>query len=373
MESSSVEFGIGMTFYVRPGSSQYTARSKTRALDQKTKVHHDIASALQSAGLDALYQAESEDDADPTLYSWKPIQGSNERENVTERNEGKHWIVSDFLDFGNVGVSWIPVELRSPVAGEALARDGYRDIMKALDTIKSTFGQGLRLTRACRLSIYISVEQNVAVDFIKRLVTLVSVLDAPLLYSLISPERRTALSPLLSSSRFARFAIRSWNEDGPRNADLESLASDFVAVNGEKLARLWDSPTLADLNWLLGQIPILGPEMGLGVVHEHIDGVKLGSLQFSHAQASFNVNFVKAWLDLVLRIAKAATLPMPLFSGLLDKIWSETTKPTEDAHHRLFKLLEWLEKYTSGLKTTTQAEAWQELMEKYESIKDLDI
>lgn len=363
MESSSVDFSIGMTFYVRPEPSQYTARSTNGAPDQKTKMHHDIASTLHSAGLDAIYQTKSEDDTDRTLF-WKPIQGTNDPEKVTERNGGKYWIVSDFLNFGNVEVSWIPVEVRSPVAGEALARDGYRDITKALDTIKSTFGQGLRLNKACRLSVYISVEQDSAVDSIKRLVTLVSVLDAPLLYSLISSDRRTALSPLLSESRFARFPIRCWKEDRLRNADPDSLSPDFVAANGEKLACLWNAPTLADLNWLLGRIPILGPEMGLGLVHEHIDGVRVGIIQFSHAQASFNVNFVKAWLDVVLRIAKAATLPMPLFSGLVDKIWSETMESTEDTNHRVSKLLNWLERYTSGLKTTTQAEAWQELMEK---------
>lgn len=370
MDPSFEGFSVAMKFYVRPEPSQYTARGTRGTVDQKTKMHHDIASTLQSAGLNALYRAESEDDADQTLRLWKPAHGTDKPEEVKGIKEASHWIVSDFLHFGNVGVSWIPVELRSPVAGEALAKDSYRDITKALDTIQSSFGERLRLTRACRLPVYIPVEQSLAVDFIKRLVTLVSVLDASLLYSLISPERRTALSPLLSSARFARFPIRSSDKDALRNENLDSLAPDFVAANREKLVRLWNSTSVDNLNWLLGAIPILGPEVGLRFIHEHYDGMKMESIQFNHAQASFDVNFVTAWLDVVLRIAVAATLPMPLFSGLLDKLWSEITKPTEDTSHRVSKLLEWLEKYTSRLKTTTQAQDWQELIERCQCDKD---
>ncbi|KAM4062054.1 hypothetical protein HRG_008922 [Hirsutella rhossiliensis] len=343
-----LQFGIQVRYASRPGElepfpspfSGYSDRVK-RELGREDRRAYQ-AQALQSNGLQSGLELPAVSESGCSHESFRdyaPLEilaGGNVRimdpstiplaKRDGKNIRSKYWLIRSGLEHERpkAFVGWYNTELNSPILPEEGATYGFSRVARALCTIY--MANKIHQSRSCVMHFHVSPVEGLEVRQAQRAATLVFLLEVPLLFRL---SIRTRGNLPLELERGATFVLQNremWPEEEVFADEVETwLSRSFLQTHRDKMRQLWGALDIEGVGKMIeADQKVFSPfdKTALRVdCHLHPDGTRDYSLEFSHAQASFNMPFVNNWTKLLLLIVKLADLPCQKYSKLVEKLW----------------------------------------------------
>ncbi|KAL7795111.1 hypothetical protein V8C37DRAFT_374536 [Trichoderma ceciliae] len=347
---TEIQFGVELEFLTPPVSLSQSAQS----IPNRDRIFHYFASALQKSGLQAAFLLdkdhvrgeggssgnEGQDDEEnqvrakapggsivktkhnPDMYTMNPLSAAQWRKTGGRENPlFRYWLVKAESDICGHGkhAAWQPTELNSPILRESEANNLFPGLNTALYAVWTAHPARVHVNDGCGLHVHVSPASSSAealtVEQVQRVATLAMVLENNLLFHLCSPVRRRVHHQLARASGLA------YARAGPASASAEANLPSNILSGGsgsmsKALSLLWSASDLDQVRQLLARHTKIRDARFTALhvnTHTHEDDSHSNTLEFRHAQASFNQSFVDNWVRLVLTICKVAFLPTERF------------------------------------------------------------
>jgi hypothetical protein len=341
--ATEIQFGIEIEFLTPPVSLSQTSR----CIPDRDRIFHYFATALQRSGLQAAFlldkdypgnSGESSDNNDqgetetqfyvkarrgsiiktknnPDMYIMNPLSSAQWLKDGAEQNPlFRYWLIKAESDINGHGkhAAWQPTELNSPILRESEANNLFPGINTALHTIWTAHPAKVHVNDSCGLHIHVSPAspEGLTVLQVQRVATLVMVLENNLLFHLCSPIRRRVHHQLTKASALA-YAKAGPASSTAAAANLPSNIFQNGSMN-KAMNLLWSASDLDQVRQMLSRHTKIRDAKFTALhvnTQTHEDDSHTNSLEFRHAQASFNQSFVDNWVCLILTICKVAFLP----------------------------------------------------------------
>ncbi|KAJ6788808.1 hypothetical protein PWT90_02811 [Aphanocladium album] len=319
----------------------------------KDACFHRLAEALDAVGLPASYQMKTtslncsrnplreQAPADSIVLETYRIMGDASRYKRKDGRAGlfKYWLVKGeyHLTETETYKEWIMCELTSPILSESDISGPFPELDTALTTIAGALDETPHIfSKRSGLHVHISpaCAGGSSLLFAQRILTLVVVLDQPVLFPLCDPARRDLIRPFLSAATLAPVDQIVPTHPALDARALAHLPPSLAAAEGRILTFIWRAATLADLQHILehhrADLLTVAP---LLCKHKHAGGGEnevATTVEFRHAQASFSKRFVREWCRLVLAVGRVGVLPVSEYRAALERIWAAVTSGGDD-------------------------------------------
>ncbi|KAL6910242.1 hypothetical protein GGI43DRAFT_378229 [Trichoderma evansii] len=334
--ATEIQFGIKVEFLAPPVSPNQT----TQSAPNSNRIFHYFASALQRSGLQAAFLLghDNDNDQDETeegqlrtaapkgsivktkhnsdMYIMNPLSFAQWlKAGATQNPLCRYWIIKSSSDIGHHGkhAAWQPAELSSPTLRESEANNLFPGINTALYGVWTAHAAKVHIDSDSGLHVSVSPAsaEGLTVLQAQRVATLVIALENNLLFHLCSPVRRRVHQQLLKASALVYSnAGTASSPAATANLPLNILHNN---VMNKTLNFLWGASNLNQVHQMLAHHPktrdTTAPTALRITTQTHEDDSTTNSLEFRHAQASFNQSFVDNWVRLILTICKVAFLP----------------------------------------------------------------
>lgn len=265
---------------------------------------------------------------------------------------------------------WPGVELITPAFqyGELVA--GLPSVGKAISGLRN-IGAQITADESCGLHVHVGIESGMTQLIAKKAISLVMLLEHTLLYPLVAPSRLHSESAQPISER-SNAALRRNIKSDPRLEKvtgqhrgepmsvympaLEEIQSGkwthSVAPKEfyKTLQAIWDAESLQELDLLIQRS--LMTRAGLAIclrntafeLAQSWDFRNLEqsptTLEFRYAQMSFDMTFIRNWVQLVCRIVEVAQLGAKEYKEIASKVLSTLdSKENEPVWEHLLELL----------------------------------
>lgn len=331
MSSPQLLLGLELEFYLPPDVEYEAApNGSARGLQRrllKDAVYTQVAKALQAADLPAavlLNVRQSEHHSQlvkralpGTIKDNLMSMGGTPIDESSIYPDYNYWLIKDEDDLWGDEQGWVAAKCSSPILSHPQATN---DARKALTSIQASTNGRVMVNHRCGYHIHVSQGGDIGLEFTRRVTTLVFLLENHVLFPLVHPSRQEQNGPLATTSTFS--TLRS----SPGNA--KEISAGFLQLpgtvrneHGHKLRHLWTADNMDELQQLLLAIPRCYTKTALALkVHEHPDDSETWTLEFRHAQASFELGFFQAWMNLVVAICQLAMLPSDNFAAQLSSL-----------------------------------------------------
>ncbi|KAK5996927.1 hypothetical protein PT974_02274 [Cladobotryum mycophilum] len=308
---SEITFGVELEFLAPP-----TVPSRTH-----------VQAGLQAA---YLFETEDSDCDDNQLRKAAPkgsivktcisqdmrIMSSSSHKNTGENPLFRYWLLkveSDIMGFGRYE-EWQPTELNTPILGESESNTGFPDLNKALYTLWNAHPERLHVNNTCGIHVHVAPVGGLTPLHVKRIATLAFLLEDHLLFHLCDPHRRTVHGML---SRASPLSCPPPDTSPLRRHDLDAMS--ILTYRDSQITNA--KSTALNIN-----------------MHSHTDRHKTYTVEFRHAEASLDRNFVDNWVGLVLTLCKVAFLPTRTYKAAVSQI-CDIVLPGPPPEHVWRKLL----------------------------------
>lgn len=269
------------------------------------------------------------------------------------------------------GYNWIGTEISSPIiVGPSELQKGLPQLKEIMTALRNNIV--LWTTSGCGMHVHVgNGGPDLDLDTIKRVVSLVYLLEQPLIAEVCHPIRRTALGGFFISkeSSIAK-------EQGHADAELEKegavhiqklkeLTERLKNCNGnlqkfyQAMHRIWSSPSVYALQRGLRKFTQNGgrPPRGGLYVSEY------GTIEFRYAESSFDVEFATRWAMLCRHIFGIALRPREEFDEVFYRVFELVTQARVPSWQTMM----------GAIGFTVHPDKWNERVHKYsEELKDLD-
>ncbi|KAF4584157.1 hypothetical protein GQ602_005530 [Ophiocordyceps camponoti-floridani] len=363
------QFGIELEFVSPPMAEIIMLKHETKIPRElvtrdlrREGCFYNLALLLQSNGLPSAMEiilTESECGEDP--YRNDAPQGSLVKKDVRimDPSDIPHdiskdlrfhfWMFKPECDLTNQAMYsfWSETELNTPILHESEAKSGFPRINKALELIAQAHDAGVHVNQYCGLHVQISPVTGLTPRQAAKVITIVFLVEHCLLFHLCHPTRRTRHETIMQS----QFASIKRGFTPSRNEILDIELRDWMpmsllAIHGDRLRKVWDSANeVADVSHCLffpeNKIVNHTERCALNINGHHYNDTWTYTLEFRHAQSSFNKEFVANWTTLLLAIAKIGHLPASEFKVIVERLWSvvKVDPQPRDGWRRLLRIL----------------------------------
>ncbi|RFU74180.1 hypothetical protein TARUN_8072 [Trichoderma arundinaceum] len=333
---TEIQFGIELEFLTPPVS----VSQASQGVSSRDRIFHYFASALQRSGLQAAFlldkdhtEKNSEDGEENQLranapkgsivktkhnhdmYTMNPLSSAQWLKVGAEKNPlFRYWLVKAESDVCGHGkhADWQPTELNSPILRESEANNLFPGTNTALYAVWTAHPAKVHVNESCGLHIHVSPASPGGLTTLQaqRVATLVIILEDNLLFHLCLPVRRRVHHQLIKASVLANAKSSTPSPFAEANLPLNILNSNSAMSKAAKL--LWSASDLDQVRQMLARHAKIRDARFTALkvsTHTHEDDSCTHTLEFRHAQASFNHNFVNNWVRLVLTVCKVAFLP----------------------------------------------------------------
>lgn len=342
--------GVELEFYVPPEASPERAPQKSMPGLQrrllKDAVYLKMAKAIRAAGLPAAmlinvrsseYSSQLVKQARPGSI-WKNLMamGPDRVDSGATHPGYRYWLVKDEDDLWGEEQGWVAAKCSSPILTHSQAST---QTARALGAIRTSVNGRTRVHERCGYHVHVSQGGDVTLKFVRRVATLVFLLEDEVLFNLVHAARRQQNASLATKSNFSAMCSSPRNSQAVEAGFLQLPASVRDRF-GHKLRHLWTTHNIDDMQQLLLAVPTCYMKTALALkVHEHPDGSETWTIEFRHAQASFEANFVNAWMNLVVAICKMAMLPPAAFATQIDQLLSVLRSPSLRKNEKIGRVL----------------------------------
>ncbi|KAJ6438830.1 amidoligase enzyme domain-containing protein [Purpureocillium lavendulum] len=310
------------------------------------------------------------------LLIWNPVAGGSGGKEERFNN----WFVTHEASIVNAiderrmdvpaGYRWYSTEIASPILSDQQEfQDGLPTMKRALASIQNNVK--LWLNSECGLHVHVS-PLEVALDIVvaRRLAALVFLLERPLLLQLCHPGRsKAAHARLISSdSCIAKYSVCA---PGSTADDLHEVVR-LRRLRDESKGRCQDEPRTFQIICAILSEPdctslterLRAPQGGGADGGKCMLAMsKFGTVEFRYPEASFDVDFVSSWVDVVRRLLAIAALPDADYATKLCEIYELATRNTR---------MGWIN-YIAALGLNERADVFKKRVCSYEGdLKDLD-
>lgn len=337
-----LQFGIQVQYLARPGDLEpfpdplegYGLRTKWEARREERRRYQ--AHLLQSNGLQSAVQLERSGSG--PMY----VVDASTFPSYTERDEKyilfRYWQIrgiaglKPLVDFAY----WYETELQTPILPEREAAADMPLVSQALHILYDGHYQAIHLSKCCGMFFHTSPVQGLDVRHAQRVATLVFLLEVPLLFRLCAHSRG---DQFLKLERGARFVLERRDMEHTEEVFADEvdawLPCSFLETNRDKMRRLWGALDVDGVGRMIeAGVEVSGrtDTTALRVNRRCLSVDTYGySLEFRHAQASFNAVFVRHWAELLLLIVKLAALPRQDYSSLVERLWETIDGATNES------------------------------------------
>lgn len=319
MANVTLLHGLEVEFYVPardPGVTASNVDARLLEYIKKDKTHHRVATHLQYMGMNAAIMQCT----DPATFVTKMV--ANARPGMIWRDilavgeepidasgiwPGYHyWMIKDELDLTPIE-RWVSTACSSPIVKVDDSETVFTD---ALTAIHELVKGKVQVTEECGMHFHFSVNGDISLQFAKRVVTLVYLLEDYFLFELVHPRRRNSNSILSFASHLVIDTIDP-DDIAPEDEEFVRLPATLLqGANGPAMRQIWAATSLGDLENRLRSAGDENPPTALSLrQHEHPDGTEDWSVEFRHAQATFSDIFLNNWRNVLARICLVAALP----------------------------------------------------------------
>ncbi|KAF4977992.1 hypothetical protein FZEAL_5557 [Fusarium zealandicum] len=252
-------------------------------------------------------------------------------------------LTTEFLDSRhplNVTRNWPGVEISTPIFLSGELRAGLPTVKTVLDTLRNSADTEITADESCGLHVHVGVESGMNVVLAKKIITLVMLLEDTLLLRLVSPTRlgNDYARPINQSSAVV---LEPWpisqNDEGLNSHVPPAAAIEPGLWNNKNpqhlhrvLEKLWSAPNLQELSRLIRKETISRCALALSL-RDHSGKSKWNRLsgsfentpttiEFRYAQMSFDIQFLRNWVEVVARIVELAQAGPAGFKKCFSKI-----------------------------------------------------
>jgi hypothetical protein len=221
----------------------------------------------------------------------------------------------------------IPTQLSTPLMSETEVDQGYISTQASLIELALIVDENILLTESCGLRVNVSIAETGRAESLslreaKRMTTLVLLLEDMHLWPLCPAKRREHFHSIRHSRIVAARHMVQVNREYRLEDDDQArlyLPPILKAVLGEALKTIWACPSIGSLADGLKEANPAGLRTAVRLNHHrHPRTDDDWSMEFCHAPASFRPTFIEDWLNVVLTIAKAASLTSRQFRELIE-------------------------------------------------------
>ncbi|KAF7555211.1 hypothetical protein G7046_g6610 [Stylonectria norvegica] len=231
------------------------------------------------------------------------------------------------------GYNWFATGINSPIIySQKDLQEGLPKLRKILTTLQNNVM--IWLNSKCGLHIHVGdITRPLDLDMTKRVVSLVYLLESPLLLQLCHKVRHTSshAAMICEASRLVSEDIWPANplvgEGTVHLKGLEDLMERIKRrgrVNSHThrtLERIWSEPSLASLRVVLRRHQGTGISSQCGLAISEQD-----TIVFRYPEASFDTAYITRWAILVRHIFSLATRPIEEFTELLCRVYELVTR-----------------------------------------------
>ncbi|PHH79786.1 hypothetical protein CDD80_3779 [Ophiocordyceps camponoti-rufipedis] len=344
------QFGIELEFVSPPMAEIVMLKHQTKIPRElvsrdlrREGCFYNLALLLQSNGLPSAMEiilTESDCGEDPyrndaleesfVKSNLRVMDPSNVSDDLTKDLRFQYWIFKPECDLTDQAMYsfWSEIELNTPILHESEAKSGFPRVNKALELIAKAHDAGVHINPYCGLHVQISPVTGLKPRQAAKVITIVFLVEHRLLFHLCHPTRRTRHDTIMKSmfgSIEEGFSPSRWER-----LDLEMrdwMPKSFLAIHGDRMRPVWDTNNgMADVSECLyfpdSKVANHTERCALNVNGHHYNDIWTYTLEFRHAQASFNKEFVANWTTLLLAIAKIGYLPAPEYKAIVERLWS---------------------------------------------------
>lgn len=269
------------------------------------------------------------------------------------------------------GYNWYGTEISSPIfVGPSELQEGLPQLRQILTTLRDNIV--LWTTSKCGLHIHVGDSgKELELDVIKRAVSLVYLLEQPLLAELCHPIRRKSLDGFYISldSGLAKEMWPARSElEGEGAVHIEELKrlvkrlknrNDNIEKFYQSMHRIWFSSNMFTLRRSLRKFTQNGgtpPRCGLYISDYE-------TIEFRYPEASFDVEFINRWAMLCRHIFGIALRSPEEFGDIFYRVFELVTQ----AHVPSWQTM------MGAIGFTVHPDKWNERIKKYDKeLKDLD-
>lgn len=271
----------------------------------------------------------------PDMYIMNPLSSASwTKAGAKENPLFRYWLVKAESDICGHGkhAAWQPTELNSPILRESEANNLFPGLNTAMYAVWTAHPAKVHVNDSCGLHVHVSPalvpslaqrrdqgqgqgrKQRLSALQAQRVATLVVVLENNLLFHLCSPIRRRVHHQLAAASSLAHARNTAASPLAEANLPPNMLLGAGTIEKAVKL--LWTASDLDQVRQMLSRHAKIRDARFTALqinAHTHEDDGVTNTLEFRHAQASFNQGFVDNWVRLVLTLCKVAFLPAERF------------------------------------------------------------
>ncbi|KAM5347685.1 hypothetical protein ACJ41O_007509 [Fusarium nematophilum] len=288
-------------------------------------------------------------------------------------------VLTEFLETRhpiNMRRRWPGVEVSTPIFGSGEILAGLPKMKSVLDVLRRS-GVEITADESCGLHVHVGVEEGMTLLLAKKILTLVILLEDAILLRCISPTRlgNYCAEPLIQPTGVSR---NGWTEPEGAIPLLESHVPPIKpsAWNGDKpehfhlmFRQMWSATSLQGLSKLIRQGTITRCAVALSLRNgkgQYMCGASTADLEgtpstveFRYSQMSFDLPYLRNWVELVTRIVHLAKADATPFKECCASICEVQEKADESG------VVAWKMLMGSVLKLGHCVPEWQIQMAKY--------
>ncbi|CAM1505765.1 Fc.00g114020.m01.CDS01 [Cosmosporella sp. VM-42] len=269
------------------------------------------------------------------------------------------------------GFNWFATEINSPIfLGTAEFDQGLPKLRQILASLRENLK--IWMNSKCGLHIHVGDGgKELNLDVAKRVVSLVYLLEKPLLFDLCHSTRRTSSHAAMISTE-SRIAKEQW----PGLTELEGEGAELVkklrdlqqclksrpqatSKNINAIHRIWAEPTISSLRAALRK-------------HNHAGGPssrcalnisEFNTIEFRYPEATFDTDLINRWALLVRHIFAIAMREPSKFADVLERVYEMITRNSPPG---------WAAQL-AAIGFNVHCDSWRDRMNKYKyELHDLD-
>lgn len=232
------------------------------------------------------------------------------------------------------GYKWVPLEINTPIfTGPLELEQGLPQLRNILTLLREKLV--IWQNHKCGFHIHVgNGGRELELDTVKRVVSLVYLLEQPLLSNLYHPSRHTHQNVTMIST-----GSQLVKEANPPLADLTEEGATIMAELGDLKARLksrvrtcdpihailhriWAIPNIATMRRKLRKYSQDGGSSPRGALYPS----EYNTIEFRYPEASFDLEFIHRWASLVRHIFGLALRSRAAFGEMLCMIFEMVTR-----------------------------------------------
>ena len=269
------------------------------------------------------------------------------------------------------GYNWVGMELNSPIfTGPTELDEGISKLRQVLDELRGNLK--IWINSNCGLHIHVGdSDKDLSLDVVKRVASLVYLLEEPLLLNLCHSIRQTSPHAAMISLD-SRIAKEPWpgliELDGEAGMHIKELRNLKQLLKNRPKAgsktinaihRIWAEPTISNLRAALRKhVQGGGPSSRCGLSISEFN-----TIEFRYPEASFDTEFISRWAMLVRHIFSIAMRTPSAFGEILYRVYELVTRPETPRWPAL----------SAAIGFNVHSDKWQDRMRMYKyELHDLD-